>query len=136
MIAKQKQCVGCGELKTIWKNHLGQKYCKDCWYKESPANFPKQKSPLKGKSEKQSVLDTLYSKLRKEYLTKKPYCYAKLQGCSSIATDIHHTKGRGAYYLQADTWIGLCRSCHQWIELHPKEAKDMGFSDTRLNEKL
>lgn len=129
---KLKKCAGCGEDKSIWKNYLGEKFCKDCWYKKEPINHPKQKQPLKGKSDKRNVLDQLYSKLRKEFLTKNPYCQAKLQGCSAIATDVHHMKGRGVYYLDQSTWIGLCRACHQYIELHPKEAKELGFSDERL----
>jgi hypothetical protein len=130
---KLKKCAGCGQDKSIWKNYLGEKFCKDCWYKKEPINYPKQKTPLKGKSDKRDVLDQLYSKVRKDFLIKNPYCRAKLQGCSAIATDVHHKKGRGLYYLDQNTWLPLCRACHQWIELHPKEAKELGFSDSRLN---
>jgi hypothetical protein len=126
MIGKPKQCAGCGDLKTIWKNYLGQKYCKDCWYKKEPIKAPKPKS------NKKDVLDGLYSKLRKDFLIANPYCKARLQGCSANATDIHHTKGRGVFYLDKTTWLSVCRSCHNWIELNPLKAKDLEFSKTRL----
>jgi hypothetical protein len=133
---KLKKCAGCGEDKSIWKNYLGEKFCKDCWYKKEPISHPKQKTPLKGKSDKRNVLDQLYSKLRKEFLIKNPYCQAKLQGCSAIATDVHHKKGRGSYYLDQNTWIGLCRACHQWITDHNSDAIKMGLSVSRLNNNL
>lgn len=31
---KKKLCAGCNELKFIWKNISGCKYCKECSYKE------------------------------------------------------------------------------------------------------
>lgn len=129
---KLKKCAGCGEDKSIWKNYLGEKFCKDCWYKKEPINHPKQKQPLKGKSDKRNVLDQLYSKLRKEFLTKTPYCHAKLQGCSAIATDIHHLysgKDRNKYYLQIDTWKAVCRNCHNYIHDHlsAEEAIELGL---------
>lgn len=126
MIAKLKECAACGEQKTIWKNHAGEKYCKDCWYKKEPIKSPKPKS------DKKAALDGIYSKLRKEYLTLYPYCQARLDGCTANSTDIHHMKGRGVFYLDKNTWLSVCRTCHEWIERNPLEAKDLEFSKTRL----
>lgn len=128
MIPKLKECASCGNLKTIWKNYLGQKYCKDCWYKKEPLKA------VKPKSEKKAVLDVLYSKLRKDFLISHPYCQARLQSCSANATDIHHMKGRGAFYLDKTTWLSVCRSCHSWIELNPLQAKELEFSKSRLED--
>jgi len=27
----------------------------------------------------------------------------------------------------------VCRSCHRWIEENPNEAKELGYSENRLN---
>jgi hypothetical protein len=32
------------------------------------------------------------------------------------------------------TWLGVCASCHEYIELHPNEAKELGFSVNRLDK--
>lgn len=62
-------------------------------------------------------------------------CQAHLSGCATYATDIHHKAGRGEYMLDQSTYMAVCRNCHQWIELHPIEAKQKGFSVERLKPK-
>ena len=37
-------------------------------------------------------------------------------------------KGRGKYLLDTSTWLSVCRNCHNWIETHPEDAKELGFS--------
>jgi len=90
---------------------------------------------MKKKSSKRSKLDNQYLKQRKAYFLKpgNSICKARLPGCSLRATDIHHRKGRlGTNLLDTSTWLPLCRSCHNWIEIHPEEAKLLGFSENRL----
>ena len=74
-----------------------------------------------------------YSKLRSAFLVIHSKCQAKLLGCTGEATDVHHKAGRGDNHLKISTWLAVCRNCHQWIELNPTEAKELGFSETRLN---
>lgn len=136
MQAKPKPCAGCGETKPIWKNHQGKKYCKDCWYKTEVVKTPSQRRPMKPVSDKKDVLDVLYSKMRKEFLEKpeNATCRAKLpvcQGGFKQELTIHHTMGRGRYYLDTATWIPLCMACHRWTEEHHAEAKDMFLSQHR-----
>lgn len=126
MVGK-KMCAGCNNMSYIYKNISGKKYCKSCAYKIAP--------PVKIKkvSEKKKKQDDEYSKLRKIYLDAHPFCEAKLPGCTGDATDIHHLAGRiGEKYLDVTNFIALCRSCHSYIEIHPKEAKELGFSKNRL----
>ncbi len=73
-----------------------------------------------------------YSKLRKEFLSKHPMCQAKIHNCSLKSTDVHHMKGRGKYHLDITTWLSVCRNCHNWIEVNPEDAKDLGFSISRV----
>ena len=137
MQVKLKTCAGCNLEKVIWKNYLGNKYCKTCWHTKETPKVPSNKKPIKPKSDKMNVLDVLYSKLRKEFLNKpeNATCRAKLHGCLNVFKEnltIHHTKGRGKYYLDATTWIPLCLSCHEWVETHPTEAREMNLSQSKL----
>ena len=137
MQVKLKKCANCNLDKVIWKNHEGKKYCKDCWYSDQTIKTPSNKRPIKPKSDKKDVLDVLYSKMRKEFLSepKNSTCRAKLPGCMGQFKEnltVHHTKGRGLYYLDKTTWIPLCLSCHEWVETHPQEAREMNLSQSKL----
>lgn len=125
---KLKTCAGCGEDKHIWKSHGKEKYCKDCWYQ---LEKPKKISPI---SKKMQVVMDEYSKKRAAFLIVHPICQAKLVGCTKDATDVHHKAGRGDNHLKISTWLAVCRSCHAWIETHPSEAKELGLSESRLNQ--
>jgi hypothetical protein len=126
---KLKLCAACNQLKHIWKSDKKDKYCKECWY---TIEKPKSISPV---SEKRRGEMDEYSKKRLAFLAIHMNCQAKLVGCTSIATDVHHKAGRiGNDYLNMNKWLALCRSCHSWIEINPAEAKELGFSESRLNE--
>ena len=134
MNSKLKKCSSCDVDKVIWKNYEGKKFCKLCWFKKEQINQPKQKKPLKPKSDKRAVLDQLYSVSRQQFLSRNPFCNARLDGCTTHATDVHHKAGRSKKYLDVLSWLAVCRSCHQWIELHPVEAKAAGFSISRIQD--
>ncbi len=125
--AKLKKCAGCNNLKHIWKSHGKEKYCKECWY---DIEKPKKPSPI---SKKMKVVMDEYSKRRAAYLVIHPHCEAKIPGCTATATDIHHKAGRGENHLKISTWLAVCRNCHRWIEENPDAAKELGFSESRLN---
>ena len=43
--------------------------------------------------------------------------------------DVHHWAGRaGNLKLNSTLWLALCRTCHNWVHLHPKEAIAAGFN--------
>jgi hypothetical protein len=126
MQAKQKICAGCNQPKYIWKSHGKEKYCKECWYNiEKPKSIPKI-------SEKMKDIREEYTKKRIAFLSMFPNCQAKLVDCTHKSTDVHHKAGRGENHNKISTWLAVCRSCHTWIEEHPQEAKELGFSDNRL----
>jgi hypothetical protein len=132
---KKKICCNCNTEQYIWKNDKGNKYCKKCWLEHSTNNTPllrKTPTKIKAKSDKRSALDQLYSMLRNKFLSENSVCAARLTGCTLVASDVHHKKGRGNYYLDITTFLPVCRSCHSYIELHPNEAKELGFSLNRL----
>jgi len=124
---KLKACHGCKQMKQIWKSHGKEKYCKECWYKmEKPKPIPPVSKKMK------ETMDE-YSKKRKAFLAMYPYCQARLLSCTQTATDVHHKAGRGDNHNVMSTWLAVCRSCHQWIETNPAEAKELGFSLSRLD---
>jgi hypothetical protein len=42
-------------------------------------------------------------------------------------------KGRsGELLMDSRFFVAVCRNCHEWIENHPVEAKELGYSISRL----
>lgn len=133
MIEKRKKlCNNCNTEQFIWKNDKGSRYCKSCWYRsKEPAAKPLNKKRINPKSKKMQILDLAYSKLRHKFMEEKPMCEAALHCCTGGSTDVHHKKGRGKYHLVVSTWLSVCRACHMYIEEHPKEAIELGYSEKR-----
>lgn len=137
MKKKTKICSGCGEEKIIWKAYRGDKLCQYCWNKIKFEKDPpklKKYTPIKPKSKKQAAADRAYSLLRIPFMEKHPMCQAALPGCQGPSCDVHHKKGRGKYLLITGTWMAVCRVCHEWIELHPIEATEMGFRESKITD--
>lgn len=76
-------------------------------------------------------------KLRNEFLNDLEFCQAHIKGiCDFMPTEVHHRAGRtGALLTDVSKFLGVCMPCHRWIELHPKEAKEHGYSLSRLSKK-
>lgn len=90
---------------------------------------PKEVKPIAKHSKKMQAAMALYS-LKKKHWIKGKRCSVFTE---KPATDIHHMKGRiGELLLDESNWLPVSREGHQKIELNPKWAKEMGFSDFRL----
>ena len=129
MEKKLKLCNGCEELKVIWKNHEGNKYCQYCWAKVKSGD-PEHKSVIPKVSAKKQKQDAEYLKLRARFLTENPMCEIGVSGCTRNSTDIHHIRSgsdRHIYYLIQSTWLSVCRSCHNFVHLNPKISREMGY---------
>lgn len=85
---------------------------------------------VKSVSAKRQKLDRKYFKLRTIFLNKHSAC--EFKDCQHYSTDVHHKRGRGIYYLDCSTWMAVCRNHHTWIETHPKESYELGYSELRL----
>lgn len=138
MIPKKKLCSGCKQVTFIWKSSGGMKLCKQCSYtgvaKLSNIKPTAKAKPIAPHSQKRSKEERIYLGKRLIFLKEHPMCQAHLPGlCSEYSTDIHHKQGRvGDNLLDETEWLAVCRGCHEWIEAHPQEAKDRGFSTNRL----
>lgn len=89
----------------------------------------KIKKTLQKFSEKMKVKLKTYRELRKEYLIGHPLCLAKLAGCTKKAVDVHHLSGRGSKLNVEETFLAVCRNCHD--VLHNKLS-----ATERRNKKL
>jgi cytochrome c553 len=85
-------------------------------------------------SKKMSKTMSEYERKRVAFFALHPFCQARLAGCTIGAAQIHHKAGRGENHNNMSTWLGVCASCHEYIELHPNEAKELGFSVNRLDK--
>jgi hypothetical protein len=120
---KKKICKSCLEEKYLFSKGL----CKYCYLLIKPPLINKR-------SNKKIEQDKHYNKIRKQFLEEHPFCEIGLEGCTRVATEIHHTKGKGIHYLDTDTFKAICNHCHILITEHSKEAIDKGYSQSRLKK--
>lgn len=132
---KKKPCDGgCGENQYIWKNHEGKRYCKQCWSAYSSVLKKEQiptvrQCPIPSRSPKRTKEEKIYQGKRIIFLSEHPVCEMHLPFCTIQSTDVHHMEGRiGELLLDVTKWKAACRACHNWVETHPKEAIELGFS--------
>lgn len=88
----------------------------------------KVRSRIRPVSKRQGELLRRYSALRMWFLKDCPPCPVT----GRKATEVHHKAGRGRNLLNVETWLGVTREGHVWIETHPEEAKRLGYSISRL----
>ena len=131
---KKKLCSGCGEMTFIWKNVSGNKLCKQCATTGVAIKPTIKAKPIPPRSQKRSKEERLYAAKRIIFIQEHPLCEAHIPGiCTNYSTDVHHTAGRiGADLLDETRWKALCRACHTWVEEHPAEAQEKGFSIKRI----
>ena len=61
--------------------------------------------------------------------------FCQVKGCKGLATEVHHKKGRiGKLLTDIRYFLGVCRECHNKIELNPTWAKENGYSLNRLDK--
>ena len=122
-----------GEVRDVCiyhRNHPSEKV--ERTKAEDKVKEEKQKKAIAKKSVKKSIEDKLYSKIAKAFLKANPECQIKTLGCTKVAEEVHHSKGRGEHLIDTDTFIATCRNCHTWAETHPELAKTLGVSQNRL----
>lgn len=137
MQQKLKICDNCKKPSIIWKSSGtgGKRYCKQCSSntgvaKPSNTKPTARKSTIPPRSQKRSKEERLYQAKRIIFFQEHPMCEAHLPGiCTKYSTDIHHKAGRiGELLLDETKWLSVCRACHEFIETHPAEAQEKGFS--------
>lgn len=65
-----------------------------------------------------------YLKLRNLFLCRNNIC----QVCNeSEPTQVHHTKGRGKFLMDTESWLAVCFFCHEKIHAQPKWARENNY---------
>lgn len=84
----------------------------------------KRRTPMRRMSKKREAEMKEYLKLRRFFMVENPFC----QVCFARGSkDVHHVKGRGRNLNKTETWRAVCRSCHNWIHNHGKQARELGL---------
>lgn len=96
--------------------------CEVSLLRRSPLKRTGRLRPMSKKRQREA---RAYSLLRSAYLEAHPRCQIR---CGKPAKDIHHTHGRlSGNYLNVETWLSVCRECHDWIHAHPSQARQLGL---------
>jgi hypothetical protein len=92
----------------------------------------KPSAPIKKESEDRKEVNKEYRKKAKAFVKRNPKCKV----CGKPSECVHHKKGRiGDNLMNEKTWLPVCLSCHKMIEENPTEAKEKGYSDSRLKKR-
>lgn len=121
--------------------HLKIEYNKNS--KRGIINWNKgNRKPIRRRSLKGVILDKKYSRIRKEFLSKKENQKCPVTNKQTI--EIHHKMGKIGY---ADEWarlndvplliderffLAVSRDGHNYIEANPTKAKEKGWSVKRI----
>lgn len=82
---------------------------------------------LPKRSEKMKGIMAAIKPLYKNFLKEKPYCEIRSPVCTSEATCVHHTAGRGMNHLMdTNTWEAACDACNLYVEANDDWAKANG----------
>jgi hypothetical protein len=124
----QLQYAERGGMKIYFSKYgLGTSGCR-CFYSwfESP-------EPIKKVSQKRNLENKEYLKVRKVFLQSLMFC--QVNSCKKLPTEVHHKKGRiGKLLTDTRYFLGVCRECHNKIELEPLWAKENNYSLNRLDK--
>lgn len=96
------------------------------------------KKQIPKKSAKRVIEDKEYTKEAKEYLKAHPGCEAHVAtGCTGKSQEIHHKSRRNSKEdrISPENFLAICRPCHLWVSAHPKQAIELGLSDTAIKPK-
>lgn len=104
---------------------------------EEKKSLPKQ-APIAKQSPKRKEEDKEYNKARKDYLAKNVGCEAHVAtGCTGLSCEIHHKSRRSSKddRINPENFLAVCRPCHLWLGAHPKQAMELGLSETAIKPK-
>ena len=109
-----------------------------------------KRTPLRRVSDKRRKEMAIYAEKRKAFLTAHPWCMGTMKiwgvteddvdmetghvyGRGDIllklprATDVHHVKKRGKYYLDESSWMAVSRTVHTAVHERPGWARREGL---------
>jgi hypothetical protein len=133
-------CPQCNEWKPLERSGVCAS-CAAAIRKAERKKAPAASDPIAKVSQKQSKMLNQYAKIRQKFLLNKWCAY---HGKPCLPTDIHHAMGRVGFaddkeiplLIDIRYFVPVCREAHRWIEEHPREAKEQGYSESRLTNTI
>lgn len=129
---KEDGFIGCGQVKWIYNK--SKKLCQ--WCNEKRKSEVRKKhgklKPIKRQSLKREQEQKIYTILRRNFLKKPENRFCAVYR-NRLATEVHHKKGRGKYFLDVSTWLAVCREAHVKITEDSAWAIENGYSECRNN---
>jgi hypothetical protein len=93
----------------------------------------KEQKKIAARSDKRVKDQKEYVKIVKSMLAENPNCEIKMEGCTGLATGLHHLRKRGPKnFLDRNNLKRSCDSCNLWVELNSKTALSKGFTISRF----
>lgn len=89
----------------------------------------KRRTALKTMSSKRRRESRIYAKLRKVFLEENPVCQMRVKCDGAPSTEVHHSRGRGIWYLIVKYWKASCRACHAWENENRNAAVELGLRE-------
>jgi len=102
-------------------------------YSNTPVEKEKPK-PIAKRSEK---MKEAVKGLKKDYALylsqpENKYCQLKMEGCTKVATVVHHTEGReGDNLTDQSKWKASCVWCNLMAEIKDAEAREKGVKKSK-----
>lgn len=113
-------CTSCGSNK-LEANGL----CASCNHAARKAAKLKVKvvTPVKKVTQKKADELAKYPGLKRQYISIHPTCEIVLTGCTVKSEEIHHCSLSAKNFLNTDTWLASCSTCHRRLEDLPAEQR-------------
>ena len=93
----------------------------------NPKPLIRTSKPIRQVSKKKAKELAEYSKVKAEYFKLNPVC--EYPSCQSTDVQLHHRAGRiGSLLTDIRYFCSLCHDHHQYVELQPIKAKELGLS--------
>jgi hypothetical protein len=85
---------------------------------------PSGRCRIRVRSKRREKEEREYGKLRKEFLAANPRCAVFP---TEMASQVHHRKGRGKFYLDVSTWLAVSDAGHRFLHDNPAIAREKGW---------
>lgn len=113
-------CTSCGSNK-LEANGL----CASCAHALRKASRVKLQvvTPVKKVTQKRADELSKYPNLKSQYIAANRMCEVMLLKCTILSTEIHHCSLSAKNFLNTDTWMASCSTCHRELENMPAELR-------------
>lgn len=90
----------------------------------------KKRKRMPQESAKRKAERRIYEIDRDVFLALNPWCKMNvLHDVPKRASQVHHKRGRGKWYLDMRYWIPSCAACHEWENSHRNQAVALGLRE-------